>query len=437
MMTRREALSTMGKSSLAVAAIGIGQSASAETAKAVKKAISPDQPIRIAVIGAKNQGGRVHLPSLVGDDDCLVATICDVDKNVVAESIKMATDLYAEKGKKVKIKASYDYRDVMADKSIDAVLIATPDHWHVPLSKAAVLAGKDVYVEKPLSFYVTEGRELVDLVKDRDIIVQVGSQHRSMDRIFLAQAAIQAGLIGKVHHVDVEIKTRSGELREWEPQPVPPELDYDMYVGPATWTDYHVDRVHYNFRFVPEFSGGEIANWGAHFLDSFQQIMELDDTGPVKVHGKGKRHPAGNIHTSNYDIDVDFTYPCGLTMKFKTGDNGITFHGDKGSLFVSRKKLTMDPPELLRSIPKDKALAMKKTKGSHLQNWFACVRSRRKEDLHAPLWIGNRSANLCHLANIAIELGRPLEWDDEKEVFRNDAMASSLLNRPVREKWRV
>ena len=435
MMNRREALQTLGLTTVATA----GMAAAAKST--AKKTFSPDQSIRVAIIGVKGLGGNAHLPSIVGNSGCQLAAVCDVDKKVCAAAIKKATELYAKKGVTVSIRASHDYRDIMADKSIDAVVIATPDHWHVPLAKAAILAGKDVYVEKPLSFYVTEGRELVDMAKERDVIIQVGSQHRTMARIFLAQAAVEAGLIGEVKEGDVVITTRSGENKPWEPQPVPPELDYDMYVGPAPWTDYHPDRVHYNFRFVPDFSGGEIANWGAHFLDSFVQIMGLDGVGPVSVEGAGKRHPAGSMHYSFYDIDVKYRYANGVKMNFMSKGpgkpGGITLYGSKAKLFVNRSEFKIDNPELMRQVPKEKAEAMRKTKGSHMENWLACVRSRRKQDIHAPVEIGHQSAILCHLANIALEIERPLEWDQERESFRNDAHANALLNRPVRETWRV
>jgi predicted dehydrogenase len=430
-MNRRDVLST-----LAVTGTGVGLAMQARSAG--KKTISPDEPIRVALVGAQNMGGKTHLPTLVGDPDCRLVAVCDVDAAVLAGAVKTATELYAKAGIPSSIRASGDFRTVMADGSIDAVVIATPDHWHVPIAKAAVLAGKDVYVEKPLSLYVTEGRELIELAQARDVMVQVGSQHRSDSRFFLAQAVVQSGMLGKIKQTEVMIKTRAGEGIAWEPQPVPPELDYDMWVGPVQWCDYHPERVHYNFRFVPEISGGEIANWGAHFLDSAQQALGKDKTSPVRVEGTGKRHPAGSLHTSYYDIDVDYEYADGTKMKLVTdADCGIRFAGEKASLYVNRKKLEIDDPEMMKKLPKAEAEALRKTKGSHMQNWLACIRSRRKEDLHAPLEIANRSAILCHLANMSIELGRPLFWDPEREIFKNDGHANALLNRPVRAKWKI
>ena len=419
--------------------MAVGSRVHAAENVAGSKKRSPNDRIQVALIGAQNIGGKTHLPTLVGSSECQLTTICDVDSDVSRDSTANANKLYAEKTGNSSysgIRELGDFRDVMSRDDIDAVVIGTPDHWHVPIAKAAILAGKDVYVEKPLSFYVTEGRELIDLIKPRDAILQVGSQHRSMDYFFMAQAAIQAGVIGDVRHVDVLIKTRSGENYPWEPQKVPANLNYNMYVGPTQWTDYHVERVHYNFRFVPEFSGGEIANWGAHFLDSFMQAMGLDGVAPLSVRGDGKRNPVGSIHTSFWDIDVDYLFPKGLTMNMSSADDtGIRFYGDKGTLYVSRKKLETYPKDLVRDIPKDLMASYRKTKGSHMSNWFACMRSRRKEDLHAPVEIGHQGAVLCHLANIAIELKRELHWDGEREIFKNDAHANAMLSRPVRTDW--
>lgn len=257
MMNRREALSALASSALAATSSSLGLDAAAQAVAVTsrKKPLLPDRPIRVALIGANNIGGKTHLPTLVGDSRCLLSAICDVDRNVRAKAVASATERYAANGTPSSVRSVGDFREVMMDVSIDAVVIATPDHWHVPLAKAAVLAGKDVYVEKPLSLYVSEGRELVELARDRDVIVQVGSQHRSSDRFFLAQAMVASGMLGRIKHTEVAIKTRAGEGIPWEPQPVPPELDYDVYVGPVLWTAYHPKRLHYNFRFVPDFSG--------------------------------------------------------------------------------------------------------------------------------------------------------------------------------------
>ncbi|MDA9763872.1 Gfo/Idh/MocA family oxidoreductase [Opitutales bacterium] len=399
---------------------------------------SANERINLALIGAKNQGGRVHLPTLVSSDDCQLVAVCDVDSTVQAEAIQTASAQYAEQYGKSKydgIAGVPDFRDIMGNDDIDAVVIATPDHWHVPIAKAAILAGKDVYVEKPLSLHIDEGRELVELANKHKKIVQVGSQQRSDERFVIASEIVRNGLIGEVKHVEVSIKTRSGNAEAWEAEPIPPELNYNMWLGPAPWSKYHSERVHYNFRFVPEISGGEIANWGAHFLDTAQSGLGTDDTGPVLVRGMGERNPFRSRHTSFFDIDVDFEYASGVTMHLKTGKNGVTFYGTEGQLYVNRGELYTTPKELIRRHAKDLPIKMRHTKGGHFQNWFDCVRSRKTEDLHAGVEIGHRSATLCHLSNIGIELKRPLQWDPVRETFIQDAHANAMRNRPARTDW--
>jgi predicted dehydrogenase len=424
---------------LGVAGISsVGRLRSAETSRA--PVFGANDRINVALIGAGTMGGKTHLPSLVGSPQCQLVAICEVDAKVRSAAIEKAKALYAERNGSTwtgTIDEVSDFRDLLGRREVDAVVVATPDHWHVPIAKAAVRAGKDVYVEKPLSLYVTEGRELVDLAQERGAIVQVGSQQRSDERFIIASEFVRNGLLGEVKHVDVSIQTRSGKAERWEPQDVPPELDYDRWVGPAPWSPYHPNRVHYDFRFVPLYSGGEIANWGAHFLDTAQMGLGMDDSGPVEVRGMGQRNPVGSIHSSFFDLDVDYTYGNGITMKLHTGRSGVTFFGTRGQLFVNREELRTDPPELVREYRQELSIRMRKTKGGHLENWFACVRSRRAQDLHAPVQVGHQSAILCHLANISVELGRPLRWDPEREDFFDDAAASAMLNRPVRKGWEI
>ncbi len=421
----------------ALGATGVLSKAFAANAKAGDKKPANER-INVALIGARNMGGKTHLPSLAGSSQCQLVAVCDVDEKVRKEAISKAEKIYADQyessGYKG-IKGYRDFRSLLQRDDIDAVLIATPDHWHVPIAKEAVRSGKDVYVEKPLSLAIKEGRELADLLKTHPSMVQVGSQQRSQERFIIACEMVRNGLLGDIRHVEVSIGTRSGSAEKWEPETPPGELDYEMWIGPAPWIEYNSERVHYNFRFVPDFSGGEITNWGAHHLDIAQMGLGMDDTGPVSVQGMGQRNPVGSLHTTYFDIDVDFEYANGVTMKLKTGPRGVTFFGTKGQLFVDRGKLETSPASLIKEYSKDLKILLRKTKGGHLENWFSCIRSRKAEDLHAPVEVGHRSATVCHLANIAIELGRPLFWDAERESFIDDAHANALVNRPARGNW--
>ena len=233
---------------------GVGSAASALAPNLIfGQSVKPSARVNIALIGARNMGGKTHLPTIIGEDRMQLRVICDVDKLVRADALAVAAKGYAEKSGTATYKGieeSGDFRELLDRKDIDAVVIAVPDQWHVPMAKAFIRAGKAVYVEKPLSLRISEGRELADVTRQYNAIVQVGTQRRSMDIMMLAAELLNNGVYGRIRHVEVRIGTRSGTAEPWTPQPVPPELDYEMWVGPGVWTPYHPERVHYNFRLV-------------------------------------------------------------------------------------------------------------------------------------------------------------------------------------------
>ncbi len=404
---------------------------------------SPAERIGVALIGASNMGGKTHLPTLVGNDLLQLRAICDVDSEVLADRLAIAREDYAKREGRPDhrgIEGTGDFRELLDRDNIDAVVIATPDQWHVPMAKAFVNAGKAVYVEKPLSLFVSEGRELARLVKRRNAIVQVGTQRRSTEQNILVSELLRNGVYGDIRHVEIRLGTRGGSAEPWSPQPVPPHLDYEMWVGPGAWSDYHPERVHYNFRFVSAYSGGDVTNLGAHYLDVAQWGLGLDETGPVSVSGTGQRHPEGALHDVFHDVDVNFAYANGTALRFRGTDlpfreHAVIFHGENGTLTVGNKALVSDPPELLRQDRGEFSLKYRKTAGGHLDNWVECIRANRPDNLHAPVEIGHRSATACHLVNIAMLTGRPLHWDPDAETFRDDEEADKLLSRPLREPW--
>lgn len=406
------------------------------------QATAPSGRIGVALIGASNMGGKTHLPTIIGEGRLQLRAICDVDREVVKMRLGIAHEGYAKKTGQAGYKGIDglgDFRELLTRDDIDAVVIATPDQWHVPMAKEFVKAGKAVYVEKPLSLHISEGRELADLVEKHNAIVQVGTQRRSQDHSIIACELVRNGALGKIRHVDVSTGTRSGKAEKWSGQKVPANLDYDMWVGPAPMTPYHQDRVHYNFRFVSEYSGGDVTNMGAHFMDVAQWGLGVDRSGPVAVSGTGKRNPEGSIHDVFFDLDVDFEYATGVTLKFRsTGEfaknDGVTFHGEKGTLTIG-KTLRADPPELVRVSREEFKTRFRRTAGSHMPNWVQCVLDSTPQKLHAPVEVGHRSATACHLVNIAALTGRELKWDPETEKFEGDAAANKLLVREARDGW--
>ncbi len=391
--------------------------------------------IRTALIGSGSRGRQI----MAGGD--LVVAVCDVDQKH-REAAKATIDKAAGN----RDCAAYnDFREVLARDDVDAVVVAAPDHWHVPIAIAAVKAGKAVYVEKPLTLTIQEGRILADVVRRYGAILQVGSQQRSpeYEKFTRACELVRNGRIGDLHTVRVTIYARPGNNNPWRPQRVPPELDYDMWLGPAPWSPYHKDRVHYKFRFVSDFSGGDMTNWGAHHLDIAQWALDADDSGPLEVEGRGQRNGSG-IHDTFYDMAVDFTYAGGVKVELRSGGTevktgGVRFEGSEGWVYVSREELRAEPESLLRARigPEEIHLGPEGGGGTHMGIWLDCIRTRNSKRLNAPVEVGHRSATVCHLANIAMELGRKLKWDPDAEQFLDDDEANRMTWRPMREPWQI
>ena len=398
---------------------------------------SQDRPaasdrIVAALIGS---GGR-GLQIIAGGDQVVV--VCDVDAGHV-ESAKAKIDAASGNSDC----ATYrDFREVLARDDVDAVVVATPDHWHVPIAAAAVKAGKAVYVEKPLSLTIREGRLLADVVGRYNGILQVGSQQRSDEKFIKACELVRNGRIGELEKVKVTIYARPGNDNPWRPQAVPPELDYEMWLGPAPFSPYHKDRIHYKFRFVSDFSGGDMTNWGAHHLDIAQWALAADNSGPVQISGRGKRNAHG-IHDTFYDIAVDLKYENGVPVELRSGgtevkSGGLRFEGTEGWIEVSRSKLDAEPKSLLTSrIGPDEIHLAPEGGGTHMGIWLDAIRARNPKGVNVPAEVGHRSATICHLANMVMELGRDLKWDPVAEEFLDDDHANRLRRRPMREPWRI
>jgi len=394
---------------------------------------APSERITTALIGSGGRGQQI----MAGGDR--VVAVCDVDAKH-RDAAKATIDKAAGN----RDCAAYsEFREVLARDDIDAVVVATPDHWHVPIAMAAIQAGKAVYVEKPLSLAIREGRILTDVAARYNAIVQVGSQQRSDEKFIKACELVRNGRIGELETVKVTIYARPGNDNPWRPQRVPPELDYEMWLGPAPYSPYHKDRVHYKFRFVSDFSGGDMTNWGAHHLDIAQWALSADDSGPLEIVGRGKRNASG-IHDTFYDMGVDLTYAGGVKLELRSGGSevktgGVRFEGTEGWIYVSREKLDAEPKSLLTSRigPDEIRLAPEGEGGTHMGIWLDCIRKRTPKGINVTPEIGHRSATVCHLANIGMELGRKLVWDPAAEQFVDDDEANRLTWRPMREPWRI
>ena len=409
-----------------------------------------DRPV-IACIGVGGQG-RWNMRLAMNHAD--VAAVCDVDQNHARQAQQDA-------GGKAEIYD--DYRKILERKDIDAVSIATPDHWHTKIAIDAMKAGKDVYCEKPMTLTIDEGKKICQVVKETGAVFQVGTQQRSdFDQLFLRAAAIvRSGRLGKVSKVSCAIG--SADTSPAIPVVAPPkELNWERWLGQAPLVDFRIQagkdaegadipyksRCHYEFRWWYEYSGGKMTDWGAHHVDVACWALRLDDTGPSDVRVEYCEHPVpfekgyptrDDMYNTAVGFRVVNSFPgVEMTIRHDT-DNGVLFEGDKGRIFVSRGKLSGKPVEELKDNPLPEDALREAYKGvepvSHMQNFFDCIKSRKEPASDA--FSHHRSLTNCHLANIALRLNRDLKWDPVKEEMIGDDEAQSFVAREQRKGYEI
>ena len=396
----------------------------------VRGANAPSNRITIGGVGLGAQGSWI-IRGFMSQPAAQVVAVCDVDTNH-RENARNIAGLPANS-------AYNDFRDLLVRDDIDAAVIAVPDHWHVPISIAAAKAGKDIYCEKPLTLTVAGGRRLCDAVKRYGRVLQTGSQQRSDSRFRFACELVRNGRIGKLHTIRVEIprNTRPNPL-DWQVEEVPLGFDYDMWLGPAPWAPYTKHRCHYEFRFLFDYSGGQITNWGGHYLDIAQWGNGTDYTGPVEIVGRGQ-FPKRGLFTTATNTNLEYTYANGVKLMCTTrsddaNEGKIWFEGSDGWVFVNRSRIDAHPKSILESTigPNETHLY---NSTDHQRDFLDCVKLRKKPA--ASVEIGHRSASLCHLGNIAMLLGRKLKWNPEEERFVDDTTANRMLTRSMRAPWRI
>lgn len=384
---------------------------------------APSNRITMGCIGVGIMGSG-NLKGFMGKADARVVAVCDVDSNHRERARKM-TGLGPAS-------AYNDFRDLLERQDIDTVVISTPDHWHVPISIAAAKAGKDIYCEKPLTLTIAEGRILCDAVKRYGRILQTGSQLRSDSKCRFGCELVRNGRIGKLHTIRVKIPGNNRTCPNiWHAMPVPEGFDYNMWLGSAPREPYTKLRCHYTFRFIFDYSGGQMTNFGAHTLDIAQWGNGTDLSGPVVIVGRGEFPKDGLFNTAT-DTHVEYNYANGVKVISQTGGFSVRFEGSEGWVFVSSGQVDAYPKSLLESKIRPNEIHLYRSK-SHKQNFLDCVKLRKKPV--ASVEIGHRSATVCHLGNIAMLLGRKLNWDPERERFINDDEANQMLYRSMRSPW--
>lgn len=389
--------------------------------------LAPSNRLNVALIG----NGLIcsqHIGGLLARDDVRIVAVCDVNLPKARRMAERAEKFYGGESASGTYRgvSVYQYpEDVFALPEVDVVFICTPDHWHVPLSHAAIRAGKDVYCEKPLSLTVREGRTLVEAARKHGRILQTGTQQRSERAFRRAAEIIRNNLIGDLKH----IRTRLGTFPHapvLDEQPLPPEFDYDRWLGPTPWRPYHPDRVVGNYgggwRCFYEYGGRKNGDWGAHHFDIIQWALGMDNSGPVQFIPKG------------YDGTPYQTHIYANGVRVERVDEGlramIEFTGTKGTVFVGRDDFLETNPVELATRPLRASETHLYVSDSHHDDFFNCVRTRQHPI--ADVEVGHRSASVGHLCNIAQFLQRPIRWDPAKEEIIGDPVASTHLDRPRR-----
>lgn len=385
-----------------------------------------NERITIGAIGVRNQGTGNLGRFLDAKTD--IAAICDVDTQVAAAAVDKVTGTKAPKP------AVYgDYRELLDQKGIDAVVITVPDHWHALMTIHACQAGKDVYCEKPLSLTIAEGRRMVNAARENKRIVQTGSQQRSSPEFWKACMLVRNGFIGDIQEVHVGIPEPNHPGPLGPDTAPPPELNYDLWLGPAPLKAYNSLRVHYNFRFWWDYSGGQMTNFGAHHLDIAQWGLGMDDSGPVAVEGTATFHPQ-KLHEVTETVRLTYTYANGVKIlcgqQQKDIREGALFIGSKGKIYVNRGKLEATPQELLDQPLDGAGLTQLYKSTDHTQNFLDCLRSRQLPICDVE--IGHRSATVCHLGNLVARLGRGVKWDPATEKIVGDEEAQAMVDRNYR-----
>ena len=394
---------------------------------------NPSEFVRVGFIGVGNQGGN-NLRALMKN----AVAVCDVDeKRVQAAKAKI------EQANNRPCAAFGDYRKLLEDKSIDAVLITTPDHWHTMTSIHACEAGKDVYCEKPMTLFIREGQALAEAVRHHKRVFQTGSQQRSDAKFRRACEYVRSGRIGKIKTIKVGLpgvnwEKKGNAVKVADTQP-PPELNYDLWLGPAPLRPYNPNHVHYTFRFFWDYSGGQMTNWGAHHLDIAQWGLGMDDSGPVEIVPEGTPvYDPQKRYETPQKFEVRYRYANGTELLCSGGTGkyrgGTLFEGEKGSIFVSRGALESTPEEILEEPLDDKCVKLY-VSSDHHQNWLDCIKSRK--DPVCSVDVGHRSASVCHLGNIAVRTGKKLVWDPQQQQVVGDAELAKWVSRPYRLPWKL
>ena len=403
---------------------------------------APSNRITVGCIGLGRQMVNPNIPQLLHSPHGQITAVCDVDTWRLANAQKQVDEFYTqEKGAAYKAcKTFTDYRKLLADKSIDAVMISVPDHWHVPIAIDAIRADKHVSLEKPISTCIAHGRKLVEAIRKTKLITRNDSEFRTLPDMWKAVEAVRNGRIGKLQKIYVAVPPElNGDPLPPQPtMPVPAELDYDFWLGPAFEAPYNENRVHAikaygrpGWMRVSDYCNGMISNWGAHLMGIVQWGNNTEYTGPVEIEGSGD-FDKGLWNTMNR-FDIRYKFAGGVEVFYKIERPFVRFEGDRGWVEIEYPdKLSASSPEIL-STPLSSNEKSFKVELSDKDDFLLAIKENRPS--LEPLETAHRTISICQLGLIAVKLGTKLVWDPVKEDFIGDNAASAMLNIPIREKY--
>jgi predicted dehydrogenase len=421
--------------------------------------LAPSNQITVGAVGTGRISRGHDLPGVMRYEQARVVAVCDLDSKRVDDAKKLVNDFYGKKtGKPYNgVKGYGNYRELIRNKDIDAVIISTPDHWHALIAIDAVEAGKDVYLQKPASLTIAEGRALSNAVHRTGRIFQIGSQQRSSPQFRYAAELVRNGRIGQLKTVLVGLPVDPSGEEEPE-MPVPKNLNYEMWLGSTPMVSYTEKRVHPQVGYdrpgwlrCEQFGAGMITGWGAHHIDSAHWAMGTEFSGPIEIQGQAE-FPTKGLWDVHGKFKTEGLYESGVRMIVSESfPNGIRFEGSEGWIFVSRGNETVTASDPLAKLKDNTALAASDPKiitsvigpneihlyesRNHHANWLDCVRSRQQPI--APVEVAHRSCSACLLHHIAMKLKRKVYWDPLRERFKNDDEANSLLSRPQRWQYAI
>jgi len=396
--------------------------------------IAPSDIISLGFIGCGKQG-RGLSNSFLNTNEIRIAALSEVyqDKTrLMLERIKSTYEKNTALGAYTDIPVYKDFRELLGRKDVDAVVIATPDHWHGVMAVMSAEAGKDIYCEKPLSLTIKEGRAMVTAARQHKRVFQTGNMQRSWKEFRQAVELVRNGYIGEIKNIKVNVGPPPVPYTLPE-QPIPNGLDWKLWLGPNEYKPFNEELappitkdVFPNWRLYKEFGGGMVTDWGAHMFDIAQWAMDMDNSGPVKIFAPdGKDHPF-----------LTYQYKNGTIMTHEPWEwnNAVWFTGTEGEIKVARGKLETTPLSLKDKVIGDNEKHVYKSE-NHYKDFLNAMRKRSKPV--SDVETGHRTASVCTLGNIAYELKRPLAWNPKKEVFKNDPVANALLGRPLLDEWKI